>query len=161
MTNLLNVLLDQEKSLQFSDFTLDRAWELGCALKAKAESIGAGLAIDITINDLNVFHVIMPGARGDNAEWVRRKRNSVKRFHHSTWYLHNYYKAKGKSMYEDSGVSEKDYASHGGSFPLTIRNVGVVGAITVSGLQQEDDHQLIVDILTDFLDDSEKQSAAH
>jgi uncharacterized protein (UPF0303 family) len=34
-------------------------------------------------------------------------------------------------------VDEKDYATHGGSFPLTIKNVGVVGTITVSGLAQE------------------------
>jgi uncharacterized protein (UPF0303 family) len=34
-------------------------------------------------------------------------------------------------------VSEKDYATHGGAFPLIIKDVGVVGTVTVSGLAQQ------------------------
>ncbi|MDD7909849.1 heme-degrading domain-containing protein [Pseudovibrio exalbescens] len=156
MSELLHTLLEQESRLQFTWFSHDRAWDLGCALKAAAEERGASVAIDITMNGLTLFSFVMSGARGDNLEWVRRKKHSVDRYHHSTWYLGNYYKAKGKSMYDDSGVDPKDFASHGGSFPLIIRDVGVVGSITVSGLPQEQDHQLIVDVLFEFLDEDEK-----
>jgi uncharacterized protein (UPF0303 family) len=40
---------------------------------------------------------------------------------------------------------------HGGAFPIIVRNVGVVGTVTVSGLPQEEDHRPVVDVLREFL----------
>lgn len=45
-----------------------------------------------------------------------------------------------------------DYAIHGGGFPIRVVNVDqVVGVVVVSGLKQEHDHQVIVDVIKDFL----------
>lgn len=44
-------------------------------------------------------------------------------------------------------VSPADYADAGGSFPIRIEGVGVVGTITVSGLSQEADHRLATEAL--------------
>ena len=44
-----------------------------------------------------------------------------------------------------------DYAAHGGSFPITLRNMGCIGAITVSGLPQRQDHALVVAVLAEHL----------
>ncbi len=51
-------------------------------------------------------------------------------------------------------ISSSDYAAHGGAFPLIIRDVGVVGTITVSGLPQQEDHELVVTTLKQFLANS-------
>ncbi len=40
-----------------------------------------------------------------------------------------------------------DYATDGGSFPLNVEGAGVVGSVTVSGLPQRDDHNLVVEAL--------------
>ena len=48
-------------------------------------------------------------------------------------------------------IPSSDYAAHGGAFPLIIRDVGVVGTITVSGLPQQEDHELVVTTLKQFL----------
>lgn len=45
-----------------------------------------------------------------------------------------------------------DYAIHGGGFPIRVVNVDqVVGVVVVSGLKQEHDHQVIVEVIEDFL----------
>jgi uncharacterized protein (UPF0303 family) len=56
------------------------------------------------------------------------------------------------STFEDrTGLDPARYAAHGGSFPVTVRRVGVVGSVTVSGLPQLDDHRFVVEQLTLFL----------
>ena len=60
-------------------------------------------------------------------------------------------KSKGKRIEEAYLLSEKDYAPHGGSFPIIVKGTGMVGTITVSGLPQEEDHKLVVQTIRDFL----------
>jgi uncharacterized protein (UPF0303 family) len=52
----------------------------------------------------------------------------------------------GKTV-EDNALPSADYASHGGSFPIYVNGIGCVGAVTVSGLPQRDDHNLVVEAL--------------
>lgn len=151
MTPELIALRSQEQQLCFRSFDHQLAWQLGEALKLEAEARGVNVAIDITLNGQTLFYYAMPGMTQDNAEWVRRKRNVVQRYQRSSWYMGQYYAAKGKTITEASLVDINDYAPYGGSFPLTIANVGVMGSITVSGLPQQEDHQLIVDVLERFL----------
>ncbi len=44
-----------------------------------------------------------------------------------------------------------DYATHGGSFPLTLEGSGVVGSVTVSVLPQRADHELVIEALCGLL----------
>jgi uncharacterized protein (UPF0303 family) len=44
-----------------------------------------------------------------------------------------------------------DFAAHGGSFPLRVAGAGVVGSVTVSGLAQRADHELVVEALCGLL----------
>ena len=60
-------------------------------------------------------------------------------------------KSKGKPIEEVYLVSENLYGPHGGSFPIIVKDTGVIGTITISGLAQEDDHKLVVQAIRDFL----------
>ena len=60
-------------------------------------------------------------------------------------------KSKGKRLEEAYLLSESLYAPHGGCFPVIVKDTGVVGTITISGLAQEDDHKLVVQAIRDFL----------
>jgi uncharacterized protein (UPF0303 family) len=71
----------------------------------------------------------------------------VARFHRSSYAVGLSLKAKNESLFEKQGLSVADYATHGGSFPLAVDGAGVVGCVTVSGLAQRADHELVVEAL--------------
>jgi len=98
----------------------------------------------------------MAGTSIDNGEWIKRKNNVVKRFGHSSYYMGISLQNAGQTIEEKYLISSSDYAAHGGAFPLIIRDVGVVGTITVSGLPQQEDHELVVTTLKQFLANSRK-----
>ena len=147
----LTQLLAQEAQLQFEQFDNQTAWELGCLLKRNAEQKQVNVAIEIVRNGHCLFSFAMPTTAVDNQQWIARKRNVVERYQHSSWYMGQYYQAKGKTIEQASLVDAKQFAPYGGSFPLTIKGVGVVGSISVSGLPQYEDHQLVVDSIAQYL----------
>lgn len=61
------------------------------------------------------------------------------------------FRAKGTTFEESSRLDPDTYAAHGGSFPIIVEGVGVVGAVTVSGLPQLQDHRFVVEALEEFL----------
>ncbi|GAC1373048.1 MAG: heme-degrading domain-containing protein [Ktedonobacteraceae bacterium] len=148
---ILKELLQQEDELQFLSFTNDTAFAVGMALLQAARSLGKSVAIDITRNGQQLFHVAMPGTALDNGEWIKRKNRVVNRFGHSSYYVGTLLRDAGQTMEEKYLLPSSEYAAHGGAFPLIIKNVGVVGSITVSGLPQKEDHELVVSVLRQFL----------
>jgi uncharacterized protein (UPF0303 family) len=93
----------------------------------------------------------MPGTTPVNADWARRKRNVAELMARSSYAVGLELAQKQTSLEEQNGLPLRDYATHGGSFPLLVRGVGAVGAITVSGLPQRDDHAMIVTVLAERL----------
>ena len=150
-TELLKDLLQQEEEIQFSSFSNDTAFAVGTALLNAAKNKGKAVTIDIARNGQQLFHFAMQGTSRDNDVWVLRKNNVVNRFGHSSFYMGISLKSKGQTIEEKYLISSSEYAAHGGAFPLIIQGVGVVGTITVSGLPQEQDHELVVTTLKQFL----------
>jgi uncharacterized protein (UPF0303 family) len=83
--------------------------------------------------------------------WIERKNRVVRRFGHSTLLLRRRAEAQGRTFEEQMLLDPREYAAHGGAFPLIVRGVGVVGTVTVSGLPQVEDHQLVVRVLREFV----------
>lgn len=142
---------EQERRLRFERFDAATAWDIGTRLKAAAEARGASVAIDVSLHGQQLFHYAMPGTTPDNADWVRRKRNTVTRFHRSSWALGLSLQQQGTTLEAKTGASLADFATHGGSFPILLAGTGCIGTITVSGLPQREDHALIVGVLEDYL----------
>jgi uncharacterized protein (UPF0303 family) len=71
----------------------------------------------------------------------------VARFHCSSYAVGLKLKVNNETLTEQQGLPLADYATHGGSFPLIVAGAGVVGSVTVSGLPQRDDHELVVEAL--------------
>lgn len=146
----LALLLQQEADLQFREFTNDTAWHVGARLVEVARQRGLSVAVDITRHGHQLFHYALPGTSPDNDAWIQRKNRVVNRYGHSSFYIGMRYRSQGTTFEEKSLLDPREYAAHGGAFPLIIRDVGVVGTVTVSGLPQEEDHHLVVSVLREF-----------
>jgi uncharacterized protein (UPF0303 family) len=140
----------QERELRLPAVDMQLAWELGVRLRTLAVERGLRIVIDVRRFGQPLFYAAMEGTTPDNVEWVRRKSNVVARFHRSSYGVGLNLKAKNDSL-EARGLPIVDYASHGGSFPLVVAGTGVVGSVTVSGLAQRDDHELVVEALCGLL----------
>ncbi|MGE5377730.1 MAG: heme-degrading domain-containing protein [Bacteroidota bacterium] len=151
MDDILKQLLQEEQELQFTRFNEETAWEVGSLLVERSRSENLPVAIDITRGSHQLFHASLPGTSPDNDEWIKRKVRLVYRFGHSSFYMGQLLKSKGKSIEQAYLISETEYAPHGGCFPVIVKGTGMVGTITVSGLPQEEDHKLVIQALRDYL----------
>lgn len=142
----------EERELVLDRLTNDDALELGLILVGLAQGRQLPIAIDVERSGQRLFHFAAAGATPDNAAWIERKKNVVKRMHRSSYAVGLKLAIAGKNLADSMGAAlAADHAAHGGSFPLLVRGVGLVGTVTVSGLAQREDHALVVEALRAFL----------
>jgi uncharacterized protein (UPF0303 family) len=144
-------LAEQERLLQLPRFGPEEAWALGNIVREIALARGAPIAIDISLRDRALFHCALPGSITDNAEWIRRKRNTVLRLWRSSYAVGRSLALAGKTQEAAHGLPVADYSAHGGGFPLLLAGPGCIGSITVSGVPQRDDHTIVSDGLAALL----------
>ncbi|WP_263367220.1 heme-degrading domain-containing protein [Edaphobacter bradus] len=150
ISNDIELIQRQEAELHLPRFDHDTAWSLGTTLRDLALARNHSIVIDVRRfgqPHQRLFYTALDGTTPDNARWVERKVNVVARFHRSSYQVGLYLEHLGKSFSERYNLPEEDYAAHGGCFPLHVTNAGVVGAVTVSGLPQSEDHNLVVEAL--------------
>jgi len=150
-SNSLDALLAEEQELQFPSFSADVAWTLGSHIYQRAKAASLPIAIEVSRNGQQLFFAALPGATPDNAEWIRRKRAVVQRFHHSSLSMSVEAEVKGRPFLQRYGLSEQEYAAAGGGFPIFVRETGCVGAVVVSGLPQLEDHRLVTEAIRETI----------
>src|SRR5262249_8879019 len=141
----------QERELQFSEFSEEIAWTLGSRLRELAVTRKFSVVLDVRRFGQPLFYFAMPGTTPDNPEWVRRKGNVVARFHRSSYALGLELRQSNSTLLDKYGLPQQDYAVHGGSFPIRVPAAGVIGSVTVSGVPQRSDHELVVEALCGHL----------
>lgn len=100
---------------------------------------------------------------------MRRKRNTVLRFGMSSWAMRqktvaglgasataNEVESAFVKKYavgsSNGGAVADEYAIHGGGYPIRVRGVeGIVAVVVVSGLKQEDDHQVVAETIREVV----------
>ncbi|KAL5614692.1 hypothetical protein BROUX41_004788 [Berkeleyomyces rouxiae] len=156
-SNDLNALKRDGDSFTFNSFTTDDAFQLGTLLHARLLPYareGRPTLISIALaNSSQVLYqsVTGPGTAPDNECWARRKRNTVIRFGVSSWFMHNKFKGNQADFLDKYSIPDAirgDYAIHGGGVPIKVKGVeGIVAVVVVSGLKQDEDHGVIVDVI--------------
>jgi uncharacterized protein (UPF0303 family) len=137
----------QEERLRFEQFGPDIAWSLGNWLREIAQSRTFRIAIDIQTYGMPLFFCAMPSSTPDNVDWIRRKRNLVLRMCTSSYAIGLKLIQRDTTLEAQLDLPPRDYASHGGGFPILLVDGTCVGAITVSGLAQRGDHGLVVEAI--------------
>ena len=71
----------------------------------------------------------------------------VARFHRSSYAIGLTLAETNRTFADRYNLPDADYAAHGGSFPIHVAGTGIIGSVTISGLPQRDDHNLVVEAL--------------
>lgn len=144
----LELVAEQERVLRFEHFNNDTAWSIGSRLRNDALARKAGMTFEIQVAGRTLFLGTTNDAKGEHADWIRRKRNVVMKFARSSYWMSLELELKGKTMEaRHEGLFYTDYAMHGGGFPIVVNGTGLIGTIIASGLHQRVDHAMVVDAM--------------
>ncbi len=149
-SELLRVEND-EKELTFESFGNEDAINLGLAFLKTARERKLPITLDIERSGQRLFHFAATGTSIDNANWIERKKNLVKTLFKSSYAIHLQLENEHKTLDQRYESPMSHLAAHGGCFPIVVRGTGFVGTITVSGLPQKDDHDLVVEVIREHL----------
>ncbi len=147
IANDLQTILHQESTLVFPQFDSDRAWRLGAQLREISVARGAIVAIEVRMFGQQLFYAALDGTTPDNARWVQRKARTAEHFRRSSYAIGLSLKAAATTLADKHSLPHAEYAAHGGAVPITVKGVGMIGVVTVSGLPQRADHSLVVEAL--------------
>jgi uncharacterized protein (UPF0303 family) len=142
--DLLRKLEAELETLSFPSFNFDDALAIGLDLVETARRKALPIAIDVTVNRQQLFHAALPGSSPDNDQWVLRKSRVAARFFKSSLAVATDLRIKGKTIEDVWGLPSAEYAPSGGSVPVLVKGAGVIGTITVSGLPDVEDHEMVV-----------------
>lgn len=149
-----------QSTLVLPRFNSDDAWTIGNALRSRLVEHSTPAVISILLASTPtprvLFHTTThPGTSPDNDVWVARKARTAFRFGVSSYYVGRKFGMNDKTFGEKYGIGPEEvgrYAIHGGAVPVRVKDVeGVVAVIVVSGLSQEEDHGVIVEVLEQYL----------
>jgi uncharacterized protein (UPF0303 family) len=144
-------LLEQEESVQLTEFNQDLALDLGALAAEIGLTRELPIAISVRIGDWEVFKASLPGTVAENDGWIQRKANVVALTDHSTMFERVRAEESGTDWHKDHGVVDETHAIHGGGFPLALTSGERVGAFIIIGLPQVEDHLLALEILKKFI----------
>lgn len=136
-----------EKKYQFDSFNADIAFEIGKYGVEYCKANDLQICIDIYAFDKILFHYSSDACSPNNEDFLMKKRNAVLYFQHSTKFLNIKNKDDQSVLQSKYGLSLDKYCITTGGFPIGIKGSSVVGAICVSGLAPEEDHNVVMEML--------------
>lgn len=144
----LETLLAQERDIQFDSFGYADAWTVGSRVVELATRRGLSVATSLVFGDQQVFHSALQGTSADNDDWLAKKFRVVRRYNHASLTIGTRFRARGLDFGVDSGLDPRLYAASGGAFPIRVSG-SIVGILGVSGLTEFEDHDLVVEVLSE------------
>lgn len=94
----------------------------------------------IKLNKRPVFFHAGKLTTNENNIWIKKKENVVDMFDHSSLYEKLLYTDKPEKFYQETGLSPTQFAIVGGGIPIIVKDTGIIGSLTISGLSDIEDH---------------------
>jgi uncharacterized protein (UPF0303 family) len=152
----MDEILMEEQSFVFVGFNANTALEIGTYLTKKANDLKLPIVIDISSFQQCLYHFAAVGSTANNEKFIRRKRNTVFLFSHSTKWAAAKVKNDVQAMHQRYATTDADYTILQGGFPIIVTQMGLVGSICVSGLTEQEDHNIVVEALSFLKSNSPK-----
>ena len=149
--DLIDAIAEQERRLVLDRFDEEIAFTIGCAIRERALAMNGPVSIEIRSAARRYFFTTLSGATPENEDWGRRKINTVLRTYKSSMRAGLFYELEGRAQWPDVGLPYSDFVLHGGGFPVTVKGVGVVAAIGISGLPSIEDHEMATATLAEHI----------
>lgn len=138
---------DTIRKIELEKFSNTIGLEMGLAIVNLAKERDQKIAVQIDRLNHPIFLYVDDDLPADKQNWLRRKANIAKHFEESSLSIKQDL-IKGKMTLEDTfALNPKEYLAKGGALPIFVKNAGMIAIVTVSGLQDEEDHKIIIDAL--------------
>lgn len=130
--------------MDFNEFLHAQALEMGLeAVRLVKERQWRRIGVRIILHDVLVFQYLMDGKNEDN--YLQGKINVVKETGLSSDEVFN------RSAEFEQLLDKVEYCVSGGAVPIIVKGE-VYGAIAISGMTQEKDHELAMEVLKNAFD---------
>ena len=139
-----------QRQLLLKSFSNKEALKMGLKVVDLAQQKGLIIGVEISRLNQTVFLFIDDGLPADKHNWIRRKANVAKHFEESSLAVKEDLAKGNMSLKETFGLDDTDYVARGGSIPIMVEDAGLIATVTVTGLPDVEDHQLIVDALREY-----------
>ncbi|CAM3701823.1 heme-degrading domain-containing protein [Elizabethkingia occulta] len=135
------------RRIELDSFSNRIAFDMGVKIIDLAKSRNQHIAVEVCRLNQTVFLYVDDTLPVDKHNWLRRKANISRQFEESSLNVKNDLKDGNMTLEKTFGLDEKDFLAKGGAIPVFIKNGGMIAVITVSGLHDEEDHNIIIEAL--------------
>ena len=135
------------RKIELGKFDNRLALEMGLAIVNLARSRNQHIAVEISRLHHTIFLYLDDTLPADKHHWLRRKANVAKHFEESSLGVKEDLNNGKMTLAGTFALDDKEYLAKGGAIPLFVKGAGMVATITVSGLQDVEDHQIIIEAL--------------
>ena len=144
---MLKEIESLESSLALAAVTPEILLELSTSIARKVLKENLPIGVEIRHGELCAFCFAADGVSPNTQNWINRKLNTCDFFGHSTLWVHEKTGGDASLLDRKYGLDPHLTTNAPGGIPLILKGFGKVGAIAVSGLAAQEDHNLIVKAL--------------
>ena len=142
--NMKQIIL---KKIELDSFSNKLGLEIGLTIVNLAKERNQNIAVQVERLNHTIFLYVDDNLPADKHNWLRRKANVTKHFEESSLNVKHDLINGNMTLEKTFALNEKEYLAKGGSIPVFVKNAGMIAVVTVSGLHDVEDHNIIVEAL--------------